>query len=107
VHKARVEGLRFTLGYDYAFLMSSSDRKGGIVIFCNKDHIDAIISVGGGEPWRLTCVYGEVRTHLHFKMWDILKFIKASYPHPRMCIGDFNEVLHRSEHEGVQEQSLA
>lgn len=24
-----------------------------------------------------------------------------------MCIGDFNEVLHREEHVGVQERSLA
>jgi hypothetical protein len=48
-------------------------------------------------------VYGEARTHLHFKTWDMLIIIKASYPHPRMCVNDFNEVLHRSEHEGVQE----
>jgi hypothetical protein len=70
-------------------------------------HLDAIVSVTGGEPWRLTCVYGEAQAHLHFKTWDILKFIKSAYPHSWMCIGDFNEVLHQSEHVEVQERSLA
>ena len=39
------------------------------------------------------------------KTWDMLKFIRSSSPLPWVCIGDFNEVLHRSEHGGVQERS--
>jgi len=35
----------------------------------------------------------------------MLKFIRAMSPLPWMCIGDFNEVLLRSEHDGVQERS--
>ena len=73
VNKARVEGLKGTLGYDNAFAISSSGRSGGIGMFWNNDtklevlpffqyHIDSIISVNGGEPWRLTCVYGEAQT---------------------------------------------
>jgi hypothetical protein len=35
------------------------------------------------------------------KTWDTLKFIMASSHLPWVCIGDFNEVLHRNEHMGV------
>jgi hypothetical protein len=35
----------------------------------------------------------------------MMKHIKSSSSLPWLCIGDFNEVLHRAEHEGVQERS--
>jgi hypothetical protein len=41
------------------------------------------------------------------KTWDMLKFIKASSLLPWLCIGDFNEVLLREEHMGVNERSNA
>ena len=86
VHKKRVEGLSSTLGYDRGFGVSSSGRSGGLGIYWNNDtdveilpysqyHIDAIITENGCEPWRLTCVYGEAKTHLRFKTWDMLKYI--------------------------------
>jgi hypothetical protein len=37
----------------------------------------------------------------------LLKFIKSSSDLPWVCIGDFNEVSHQSEHNGVQERSNA
>ena len=118
VHKARVEGLKGTLGFDNAFAVSSSGRSGGMGIFWNNKirleilpysqyHIDAIVTETGSEPWRLTCVYGEAQTSERFKTWNMLKHIKSSNALPWLCIGDFNEVLHRSEHEGVQERSYA
>lgn len=67
--------------------------------------VDTIITESGGEPWRLTCVYGEAQFPERHKTWEMLKFIKASSHLPWMCIGDFNEVLLQSEHEEVQERS--
>jgi hypothetical protein len=72
VHRARVEGLKGTLGFDNAFAVSSSGRSGGLDIFWNNNtrvellpysqyHIDTIITENGGEPWGLTCVYGEAQ----------------------------------------------
>jgi hypothetical protein len=55
----------------------------------------------------LTCVYGEAQTGEHHKTWDMLKFIKTSSHLSWLCIGDFNNVLHREEHCGVQERSYA
>lgn len=52
-------------------------------------------------------MYGEAQTNERFKTWDMLKFIKASSDLPWVCIGDFNEVLFRSEHQGVQERNFA
>jgi len=67
----------------------------------------SIIFENGGEPWRFTCIYGEAKIAERHKTWDMLKFIKASSPLPWVCMGDFNEVLHRSEHDEVQERSHA
>jgi hypothetical protein len=118
VHKARVEQLKTTLGFDFSFAVSSTGRSGGLGIFWNNNinlqillysqyHIDAILKEGDSEPWRLTCVYGEARTSERHKTWDVLKFIKSTSPLPWVCIGDFNEVLDRSEHVGVKERSNA
>ena len=77
------------------------------ILLYSQYHIDAIVTEAGGDPWRLTCVYGEAQTSEHFKTWNLLKHIKSSNALLWMCIGDFNEVLHRSEHEGVQERRYA
>ena len=111
IHKSWVELLKGTLGYDNSFAVSSSGRSGGLGIFWNNKtrveilpysqyHIDAIVTEYGKEPWRLTCVYGDAQTAERHKTWDMLKFIKASSHLPWMCMGDFNEVLLREEHQG-------
>ena len=52
-------------------------------------------------------MYGEVQLSEQHKTWSLLKFIKSSSSLPWVCIGDFNEVLHQSEHVGIQERSRA
>ena len=107
VPKTRVEGLKTTLGFDNSFAVSSSGRSGGLGIFWNNEikleflpysqyHIDAIVTEAGGDPWRLTCVYGEAQTNERFKTWNLLKHIRSSNALLWLCMGDFNDVLHRS-----------
>ena len=55
----------------------------------------------------MTYVYGDAQTAECHKTWDMLKFIKASLHLPWVCMGDFNEVFLREEHQGVQERSHA
>jgi hypothetical protein len=97
--------------------VSSTGRSGGLGVFWNNEtsfqilpfsqyHIDAVISEAGSTPWRFTCIYGEAQVAERFKTWDLLKHIKASNDLPWMCIGDFNEVLHQHEHDGVGDRSL-
>lgn len=112
IHKARVESLKSTLGYDNSFAISSAGRSGRLGVFWNNNirvqilpysqyHIDTIVTENRKEPWRLTCVYREAQTTECHKTWDTLKFIKAASHLPWVCIGDFNEVLQRNEHMGV------
>jgi len=65
VHKARVEGLKNSLGFDNAFAVSSNGCSGGLGIFWNNNikmeflpysqyHIDTIVTEAGCDPWRLT-----------------------------------------------------
>ena len=114
----RVEGLKKNLGYDNLFAVSSSGRSGGLGIVWNNEinlvllpysqyHIDAIVTEGSNDPWRLTCVYGEAQTNKRHKTWDMLKFIKSSSHLPWVCVGDFNEVLHQTEHVGVNDRSFS
>jgi hypothetical protein len=117
LNKKRVEDLARMLGYDRSFAVSSTGRSGGLGVFWNNEttiqilpflqyHIDDVITEAGSTPWRFTCVYGEAQVAERFKTWDLLKHIKASNDLPWMCIGDFNEVLHQHEHEGVGDRSM-
>jgi endonuclease/exonuclease/phosphatase family metal-dependent hydrolase len=56
--------------------------------------------------WRLTSVYGEAQISERYKTWDMLKGICGMSTLPWLCLGDFNEVLHAAEHEGVGTRTL-
>jgi hypothetical protein len=116
LHKKNVENLSSSLGFDKCFVISSAGRSGGLGLFWNKEikievlpysqyHLDTIVTEEGQEPWRLTVVYGEAQVTERHKTWDMLRFIRSASDLPWLCIGYFNEVLHRSEHEGVNERS--
>lgn len=120
VEGSRVENLSNSLGYNKSFAVNSSGRSGGLCVFWNdiiklevvgysKYHIDAEIDGIGHTPSRVTFVYGEAQVQDRYKTWDTLRGIvsASSRPWMAMAIGDFNEVLHQHEHDGVGNRSQA
>lgn len=70
-------------------------------------HIGCSIVDSGHAPWRASCFYGEACTNLRHQTWDTMKGIVSLSDLPWVCIGDFNEVLHPDEQEGIEERSNA
>ena len=79
----------------------------GLVLPYSQYHLDVIVTEQGIDPWCLTMVYGEAQVSERHKTWDMLKFIRSANALPWLCIGDFNEVLHRYEHDGAAELSYS
>lgn len=59
----------------------------------------------GPNAWRLTCVYGEAQVPERYKTWDTLRDLASTTQSPWVVMGDFNEVLHIREHDGVGQRS--
>jgi hypothetical protein len=117
ISRIRVEALASSFGFDQAFAVDSDGRSGGLGIYWNNDvtidvlgysqyHIDVSVTGIGEIPWRLTSVYGEAQTSERYKTWNMLKDIASTSSLPWLCLGDFNEVLHADEHEGVGHRTL-
>ena len=68
-------------------------------------HVECSVLEPSLDPWRVTIVYGEAQTHLRHQTWYTIKNISTSSNLPWLCLGDFNEVLHPDEHEGVGQRS--
>ena len=65
----------------------------------NERHFDAYVSGAAGEPpWRLMCVYGELRTEDRHHMWSLLRDLCHQVDMPWAVIGDFNEAMWGIEH---------
>ena len=118
IEGSRVEALASSIGYDNAYAVDSQGRSGGIGLFWNNVikieilgyscyHLDVSVEEEGEDKWRLTCVCGEAQTHLRHQTWTVLKNISSLSSLPWICIGDFNEVLCPTEHEGVGQRSNA
>jgi exonuclease III len=117
ISRTRVEALASTFGFDNAFAVDTDGRSGGLGIYWNNDisidvlgysqyHIDVSVSRIGEIPCRHTSVYGEAQTSERDRTWNMMKDIASTSSLPWLCLGDFNEVLHADEHEGVGHRTL-
>jgi hypothetical protein len=77
----------------------------GVDLVCHsksKYHIDMEVREIGGGWWRFTGIYGEARTNLKHKTWEVMEDLRLqqSLGIPWLCVGDFNEILFHHEKEG-------
>ena len=115
---SRVENLAGTLGYSKKFAVSGSGRSGGLCIFWNEEikleilgyseyHIDVSVEEMVEVKTRVTFVYSEAQVNERYKTWNMLTRIVGAHNLPWVVMGDFNEVLHAHEHNGVGAKSQA
>ena len=50
-------------------------------------------------------MYGDAQVREIYKTWDALKSIAGNSGVPWLALGDFNEVIHQYEHDGVNRRS--
>ena len=118
IEGSRVENLSSTLGFNKSYVVSSRGRSGGLGIFWNDSikvevsgyseyHIDVVVDDLVGIKSRVTFVYGEAQMSERYKTWNMLRGIAGTSTLPWAVIGDFNEVIHGHEHDGVGNRSQA
>jgi hypothetical protein len=99
------------LGMDSSIIQPSDGRKGGIIMFWQKEvklsqnyacpnYIDVTINEGPMKTWRFTGMYGEFKWADKYKTWDRIRSIHQHNNLPWLIMGDLNEILYNHEKEG-------
>jgi hypothetical protein len=107
----KMDGFRWKLGLTNMMAKDCEGRSGGLAVFwrrrvnvhvqrMSKLYIDADVTEEDGFVWRFTSFYGEPRTDQKSLSWKALRTLNAVRRHPRLCMGDFNEILLGCEKEG-------
>ena len=67
-------------------------------------HIDAIVKEDGGKKrWRFIGFYDNPETCKWEELWTLIRNLSSRCDLPWVIIGDFNELLHANEKEGVMQ----
>ena len=105
------ECLRRRLKMDQKLVCTSNGRSGGLLLLWKNNivvhrlgldpkFIDVQITSDGGEPWRLTGMYGEFRWENKYLTWDRMRQLSQTSTLPWLLIGDLNEIQFLHEKEG-------
>ncbi|KAM0863971.1 hypothetical protein ACQ4PT_044229 [Festuca glaucescens] len=113
MHATRAQDLKWRLGFDNSFGVSSDGLSGGLVLFWNngvtmqlksffQSHIDVMVNYDETRDlvWRFTGFYGCAKRELRKDCWKWLRFLRCQFDTPWLCAGDFNEILCASEQIG-------
>ena len=113
MREEKVRRFMWSLGYNGCLAVNCTGRSGGLALFWStcttcvclqyvcKNFIDVKIKEDSGLMWRASFVYGEPKAELRHIFWNRLRFLKAQWNGPWICMGDFNEVIYNDEHLGT------
>jgi hypothetical protein len=112
-----MERVMWSLGFRHGVAVDCKGKSGGLALWWRDGvdvsvrpwcqyYIDAKIKQGNVE-WRFTGIYGEPRTQLRQKTWDVIRYLRAQDELPWLCAGDFNEITRQEEQCGGNVRSAA
>ena len=70
------------------------------VVDSHRYYIVTIINGNTENAWRFTGFYGEPETHRRSEAWSKLRSLNSRMNIPRICGGDFNEIVRQEEKWG-------
>ena len=105
-----MDRLKWSLGFSNGVAVDCVGRSGGLALWWRggvdvsvrpwcRYYIDAKICVNN-KTWRFSGIYGEPRTELRFKTWEMIRYLRTQDNLPWLCAGDFNEILSQDEQKG-------
>ncbi|KAM0913489.1 hypothetical protein ACQ4PT_012126 [Festuca glaucescens] len=112
-----MDKLKWSLGFANGVAVDCNGRSGGLALWWREGidvsvrpwcqyYIDTKITFND-KTWRLSGIYGEPRTELRKRTWDVLQYLKSQDDLPWLCMGDFNEVVSQLEQLGGNPRSQA
>ncbi|CAM8901946.1 unnamed protein product [Rhodiola kirilowii] len=102
----RCEIVRVKLGFDCCFVVPARGRSGGLALFWNNTMDVSVVSYSGFHidftlrhrgSVHVTLFYGNPRTSLRHKSWDLIRRLRGLINLPWCVISDFNEIFSFSE----------
>ncbi|XP_057418021.1 uncharacterized protein LOC130712200 [Lotus japonicus] len=112
-----LEDLRRRLGFEFLFTVDPRGLSGGLALFWKKEvHIQvlqsnpnfihtAIHSMINTLGWDCTFVYGDPSPQRRRSLWPRIANLRYRIDIPWCLIGDFNEILHAHEKDGLRPQT--
>ncbi|XVF77534.1 hypothetical protein PTKIN_Ptkin14bG0052500 [Pterospermum kingtungense] len=111
VISSKLDTTRRSFGFYGCFSVDPRGTGGGVEMLWKEDwvlslrsysdmHIDVDVWDAFENQWRLTGVYGRLKTCRRNETWCLLRSLGMTYNGPWVCCGDFNEILFDHEKSG-------
>lgn len=111
MNNKKLEPIRSKLGFQNAFGVGSVGKSGGLALLWqgeveleiqnySRRHINAIISLNEGTPWKLTIFYGHPDVSKHEEALSRLRVLATLSLEALVVMGDFNEIVDFFEKQG-------